>query len=480
MIGRTLGHYRIVEKIGAGGMGEVYRAQDERLGRDIALKLLPVSALTDAAARARLLNEARTASALNHPHICTIYEVGEADGQSYIAMEFVEGRAVSALLTADGLPVETIIRYATQIADALAHAHERGVIHRDLKSSNVVITPEGRAKVLDFGLAKRTLPDELTMATQSYATLTETGGISGTLYYLAPEVLRGEPADARSDLWALGVVLYEMATGQLPFKGETGFELTSAVLRDPPPPLPARLPAGLRGVIQRCLVKEPAQRYQRASEVRAALEAIGSGLAVAAPAPAARPSRKMLYKVRSSLRGKGKLFALIVAGGFAGGVAGFFLGGPPRRPTWRSWMVLISALVLVIAAYAGLIIFWLKKWSFVVYPDKIRVQGRRRSIDIPFDQIESVELVSYRISYGWGFLARQWKDLTIALHPRYPKLGEAQATKLTGMRQVLKVNCTGLGWRRGYYLDVEQPERFLETLTRALERYRAERGISRQ
>jgi len=300
MISQTLGHYRILEQIGAGGMGVVYRARDERLERDVALKVLPPMA--DSAARARLLSEARAASALNHPHICTVYEVGEADGQAYIAMEYVQGRPLSALIPTDGLPVETVIRYGVQIAGALAHAHERGVLHRDMKSSNVVVSSEGRAKVLDFGLAKRFRQEELSDETNSEVSLGEGAAIfspgeataiAGTLHYMAPELLRRESANVRSDIWALGVVLYETAAADLPFQGATGFELSSAILRDLPAPLPARVPAGLRAVIHRCLAKEPVQRYQRASEVGAALEALHSDVSAgsAADLGVARPRR---------------------------------------------------------------------------------------------------------------------------------------------------------------------------------------------
>lgn len=278
-MGNRIAHYEVGAQLGAGGMGVVYRATDTKLGRDVALKLLPVGATEDATARERLLNEARTASSLNHPHIGTIYEVGEAEGRVYIAMELVEGRPLSVLVPQDGLPTESVARYGMQIADALAHAHERGIVHRDLKTSNVVITPEGRAKVLDFGLAKRLRNEDLAEVTRSGKALTQAGAVVGTLHALAPEVLKGQPADARSDIWALGVLLYEMAAGALPFQGKTGFELTSHILREPPAPLPERVPAGLRAIIQRCLTKEPGQRYQRASEVRAALEAVGSGTA---------------------------------------------------------------------------------------------------------------------------------------------------------------------------------------------------------
>jgi len=278
VIGKTLAHYYIIEKIGAGGMGIVFRAHDLQLDRDVALKVLPAETLTDETARARLLREARMASKLNHPHVCTIHEVGEADGQAYIAMELVEGKSLSTLLEGGALPVEQVLRYGQQVADALAHAHERGVIHRDLKSANVVITPEGRAKVLDFGLAKRLGGESAAEGTTvTQATLTAPGSLTGTLAYMAPEQLRGQPADARSDIWALGVMLYEMAAGRRPFQGQTGFELSSAILNQTPPPLPGSVPGELGVVVERCLAKEPGERYQRAGEVSAALEAIGLG-----------------------------------------------------------------------------------------------------------------------------------------------------------------------------------------------------------
>ena len=261
-------------------MGVVFRAHDERLGRDVALKVLPQELVSDAAARERLLGEAQTASALNHPHICTVHEVGEAGGLAYIVMEFVEGRSLSDVIPREGLPFETTVRYAAQIADALAHAHHRGVIHRDLKSSNVAITPEGRVKVLDFGLARKLPPNDPDADTSSDLALDDGRHIAGTLAYLAPEVLRGEAAREQSDLWALGVMLYEMAAGVRPFQGDNGFSLSTAILRDPPAPLPAHLSAGLTAVIQRCLAKEPAGRYQRASEALAALQAIQSGAEV--------------------------------------------------------------------------------------------------------------------------------------------------------------------------------------------------------
>jgi len=286
---QTVSHYRIVEKVGEGGMGVVYRAHDDRLNRDVALKFLPADLDKDENARLLLIREARTASALNHPNICTIYDVGDADGKSYIVMEFVQGRSLAEQISEGGLPAETVIRYGEQIADAMAHAHEHGVIHRDLKTPNVIIMPGGRVKVLDFGLAKHMTPSEITLKTQSISTLTSEGAIVGTMHYMAPELFRGEPADARSDIWALGVVLYEMANGKRPFRGRTSYELSSMILHDTAPALRENVPAGLRAVIEHCLAKEPAQRYQHASEVRAALEALRTNSAVI-PASAIQPS----------------------------------------------------------------------------------------------------------------------------------------------------------------------------------------------
>jgi serine/threonine-protein kinase len=295
--GMRLGPYEIQSAIGAGGMGEVYRARDSRLERDVALKVLPAATLGDETARARLVREARLASRLNHPHICTIYDVGETDvsvdsadssetasgpRSAYIAMELVEGEPLSARVAEGPLPTDQVVRYGQQLADALAHAHARGVVHRDFKSANVVVTAEGQVKVLDFGLAKRLTEEALAeVTTVAPHSLTAPGMVAGTLAYMAPEQLRGRPADARSDIWALGVVLYEMAAGRRPFQGQTGFELTAAIFNQPVPPMPGPVPEPVAGVVARCLAKEPGERYQRAGEVKAALEAVASGRDVA-------------------------------------------------------------------------------------------------------------------------------------------------------------------------------------------------------
>jgi len=324
-----LGAHEILSPLGAGGMGEVYRARDPRLEREIALKVLPAATMADDTARARLLREARMASKLNHPNICTIYEVGETEDQTFIAMELVSGKTLSDKLSSGRVDVDEVLRLGRQMADALAHAHGNGVVHRDFKSGNVVITPEGRAKVLDFGLAARVSDTELTEATTySVDSLEMSGKIVGTLAYMAPEQLRGEQADARSDIWALGVVLYEMASGVRPFRGKTGFELSSAIMSEQPSPLPPGLggtvPAQLQMVVDRCLEKNPDRRFESAGEVRAALETAQSatlGPPRTAPLPKL-PGRRVLIPVVGLALALAILAALDI-----GGIRRLLVGG---------------------------------------------------------------------------------------------------------------------------------------------------------
>jgi eukaryotic-like serine/threonine-protein kinase len=282
VIGTTLGRYRIESVLGAGGMGVVYRASDTELGRPVAIKVLASDLNQDN--RRRLLHEARSASALNDPHICTVHEVGEAEGCAFLVMELVEGRVLRDVIPTHGFPTETVIHYGAQIAAALAHAHERGIIHRDLKTGNVVVTENGRAKVLDFGIAQR-INESPEAVTEAPSSTSLPGTAIGTLAYMAPELFQAAPADQRSDIWALGVVLYEMATGKAPFQAGTSFELVSAILRDPVPRLPSSVSTALASVIQRCLAREPGRRYQRASEVESALEPLAHS-ASAEPVPA--------------------------------------------------------------------------------------------------------------------------------------------------------------------------------------------------
>jgi eukaryotic-like serine/threonine-protein kinase len=275
--GDSLGSYRVERMLGHGGMGAVFLATDSILRRQLAIKLLD-SVDDNATSRARLLREARSAAALNHPNICTIYEVGEAAGAAFIAMEYVEGRTLSDRISEGPLPAHEIINYAIQIADALDHAHTRKIVHRDLKSANVVTTHDGHVKVLDFGLAKKMAGDSVveTVADESRIHLTEQGAIVGTIAYMSPEQLRGAPVDARSDIWALGIMLYEMATGELPFRGRSSFEVSSNILTHPPHPFRRSVPVALRSVVTRCLEKDPQRRYQSARDVADELRAISA------------------------------------------------------------------------------------------------------------------------------------------------------------------------------------------------------------
>ena len=285
MVGSTIGHYEILAAIGAGGMGTVYRAHDQVLQREVAIKFLTTS-VANLVGNDRLLAEARIASSLCHPNICTIYEVGKTGDDFYVVMELIEGKPLNVLLASGGLPYETTLRHGIQIADALSHAHQRGIVHRDLKSANVIVTPEGRAKVLDFGLAMSLQKQQLDDVTRSVIDFGSGSELVGTLAYLAPEILQGESASQQSDIWSLGILLYEVAAGKLPFAGKTGLEMGSAILHKTPDPLPAHIPPGFTAVVQRCLSRDTALRFQTASEARAALEALQSSSIVGQREPA--------------------------------------------------------------------------------------------------------------------------------------------------------------------------------------------------
>ena len=270
--GEALGHYRVEEFLVAGGWSAVYLARDLRLERTVALKVLLEGLQGDDATWARTLREARLAFSLSHPNICTIYDVGEDEGRAYVAMEYIDGLRLSDHIQDGGLPLNRVIAYGAEIAAALAHAHEHGIIHGDIKSSNVLITEDGIAKLVDFGLAKRFGSEDLKIATGSRSSLAEIGPIAGTLSYLAPEVLRGKPTSVQSDIWALGILLHEMAYGHLPFKGETPFELSTQIMTGEREALPPEISSGVNAVIQRCTEKDPTRRYQSARDVLEALE----------------------------------------------------------------------------------------------------------------------------------------------------------------------------------------------------------------
>ena len=300
--GFRLGPYEILAPLGAGGMGEVYRAKDPRLGRDVAIKVLPASLSEDADRLRRFEKEARSASALNHPNIVTVYEIASSDSTSYIAMELVSGMTLRQMLSDGPLPTKKLLRVATQIAEGLARAHEAGIVHRDLKPENVMVAPDGLVKILDFGLAKLTLPEGQGGGTHAPTVSggTEPGIVMGTVAYMSPEQARGKPFDFRSDQFALGSVLYEMATGKSAFARESGPETMAAVIRDEPEPLGTiapRTPAPLRWIIERCLGKEPHERYGSTSDLARDLatlrdhlmEATSSGAMAGLEAPHGRP-----------------------------------------------------------------------------------------------------------------------------------------------------------------------------------------------
>ena len=271
--GRQIGAYSIQEKLGSGGTGEVYLAQDTRLGRKVALKLLDTGFLEDSASRTRFLREARLASSLDHPNICTIYEVGEAAGRPFIAMQYVEGKTLRDVIGGRPLALASLLSIGMQVADAIAAAHDQHIIHRDIKPGNIIVTPQGGVKVLDFGLAKLIEKDGAETDTH----LTVTGAIMGTPAAMSPEQARGERADHRSDIFSFGGVMYEMATGEIPFKGKTRADVISALLRQPHKPaigMNKEIPGQLSALIDRALAKDPEDRYQSLGEMIADLRQV--------------------------------------------------------------------------------------------------------------------------------------------------------------------------------------------------------------
>jgi eukaryotic-like serine/threonine-protein kinase len=312
MLGRTLGHYRIVEKIGAGGMGEVYRAHDEQLDRDVALKVLPSGTIADEAARKQFRKEALALAKLNHPNIETVFEFSSQDEIDFLAMELISGHPLNEKLKEGPLPQQEVLRLGAQFAEGLAAAHDQNIIHRDLKPGNLFVTPDGRLKILDFGLAKFMHPNLAADATQSIAR--EQGEISGTVPYMSPEQLRGLPVDPRSDIYAAGAVLYEMATGVRPFPQTQGAELMGAILHKTPPPPSSVNPhvsAALEHVVAQALDKDPSQRYQSARELRVALEALSGGSAIET-----KPRKGSTAGNRSALiAGSAALAVILVAAG---------------------------------------------------------------------------------------------------------------------------------------------------------------------
>ncbi|HTS46994.1 MAG TPA: serine/threonine-protein kinase, partial [Bryobacteraceae bacterium] len=269
LLGRQIGGYQIISLLGAGGMGEVYEARDSKLGRKVALKILPATFANDAERLARFQREARMLAALNHPHIATIYGLEQSGGVHYLVMELVPGQTLAEHIANGGLPVEEALKIAGLIAEALEAAHEKAVIHRDLKPANVKVTPEGRVKVLDFGLAKA-FAGEGTVDLSQAVTLSEEGRILGTPSYMSPEQARGLAVDKRTDIWAFGCVLYEMLTGRTPFAGQTLSDILAAILKHEPDwgALPERTPPKIRDLLRRCLQKDSQRRLRDIGDAR--------------------------------------------------------------------------------------------------------------------------------------------------------------------------------------------------------------------
>jgi len=345
MIGTTISHYRVLEKLGAGGMGVVYKAQDIRLGRFVALKFLPDDFADNVQLRERFQREARAASALNHPNICTIYDIGEADGRAFMAMEFLDGTTLKDLVIAAPLGLDRLVDIAVQVLDGLEAAHAENVIHRDIKPANIFVTSTGRVKILDFGLAKVNAPARAKVGAGSSSDyMTTGGGALGTMPYMSPEQALGKPMDARSDLFSFGITLYEMATGKMPFHGDTTGVLFLSIVQDapiPPVELNPDVPAELQRIIDKCLEKDRDLRYQHASDIRSDLKRLGrdSHASSSDAAAVVEPSLATATPRQSSVRSR-------------------LVTTPPRRVSevtvtrtrWKTW---VSVLTLAAALAAG-------------------------------------------------------------------------------------------------------------------------------
>jgi tRNA A-37 threonylcarbamoyl transferase component Bud32 len=348
MIGQSLKNYVIEEMLGKGGMGVVYRARDTRLGRNVALKVLPPELMRNEERRRRFVHEARAAAAVNHPAIAPIYDIEVEGDSTFIVMEFVDGSTVRALVARGELDTTSALEVAIQVGDALARAHEAGIVHRDIKSDNIMVTKDGHPKILDFGLAKLLdLGGDDDGATRlETMAATQAGVVLGTVSYMSPEQARGLPADRRSDIFSLGVVLYEMLTGKLPFAGQSALDTMHAIAFDPTQPLTSirtDLPFALQRIVDRCLEKKPENRYQNMHDTVADLRSVRREIESGATTVRSGSGKPLVDRVQWWMRGltaRGQLYAGII--GFALGVfsTALLMGGALRPGPWIVFAVL--------------------------------------------------------------------------------------------------------------------------------------------